>query len=73
MRKQLTITGSMLRPRSIAQKAAIADVLAARVWPLLAAGRCKPLIDSTFPLRDAAAANARMETSAHIGKIVLTM
>jgi NADPH2:quinone reductase len=51
----------------------IADSLLASVWPLLAAGRCKPIIDSTFPLADVAKAHARMDSSAHIGKIVLTI
>jgi NADPH2:quinone reductase len=72
MRKQLTLTGSMLRPRSIAQKAEIAEALKTKVWPLLAQGRCKPVIDSTFPLLEAARAHLRMETGAHVGKIVLT-
>jgi NADPH2:quinone reductase len=73
MVKRLTHTGSTLRPRSVADKAAIARVLEAEVWPLLAQGRCKPAIDSTFPLRDAAKAHARMESGDHIGKIVLTV
>jgi NADPH:quinone reductase len=72
MVKRLIHTGSTLRPRSVAEKAAIAEALRANVWPLLAAGRCKPVIDSTFPLAEAAQAHARMESSAHIGKIVLT-
>jgi putative PIG3 family NAD(P)H quinone oxidoreductase len=73
MMKRLTHTGSTLRPRTIAEKAAIAEDLHARVWPLLEAGRCKPVIHSTFPLAEAAAAHALMESNAHIGKIVLTM
>ena len=73
MVKRLVHTGSTLRPRSAAEKAAIAEALRARVWPLLAEGRCKPVIDSTFPLAEAAKAHERMESSAHIGKIVLTM
>jgi NADPH2:quinone reductase len=73
MMKRLTHTGSTLRPRSPAEKAVIADSLLASVWPLLAAGRCKPIIDSTFPLADVAKAHARMDSSAHIGKIVLTI
>jgi NADPH2:quinone reductase len=73
MHKRLIHTGSTLRPRSPAEKALIADALREKVWPLLAAGRCKPVVDSTFPLEDAARAHARMESSAHIGKIVLTM
>jgi NADPH:quinone reductase len=73
MVKRLVHTGSTLRPRTHAQKAVIARALEAEVWPLLAAGRCRPVIDSTFPLADAAAAHARMESSAHVGKIVLTL
>jgi NADPH2:quinone reductase len=72
MLKRLTWTGSTLRPRSVEQKAAIAAALEAEVWPLLAAGRVKPLIHATFPLREAAAAHRLMESSQHIGKIVLT-
>ena len=72
MLKRLTWTGSTLRPRSVEQKAAIAQALETKVWPLLAAGRVKPLIHATFPLREAAAAHRLMESSAHIGKIVLT-
>jgi NADPH2:quinone reductase len=73
MVKRLIHTGSTLRPRSPAEKALIAEALREKVWPLLAAGRCKPIIDSTYPLTDAAKAHARMESSAHIGKIVLRM
>jgi len=72
MMKRLTHTGSTLRPRNVAEKASIADALHAGVWPLLASGRCKPVIDSVFPLADAAKAHARMESSLHMGKIVLT-
>jgi NADPH2:quinone reductase len=71
--KRLTHTGSTLRPRSPALKAIIARELEARVWPLLAEGKCRPLIDQTFDLAKAADAHARMESSAHIGKIVLTV
>ena len=71
MRKRLCITGSTMRPRGAAEKGAIAAELEARVWPLLNAGRCAPLIAATFPLEQAAAAHALMESSAHIGKIVL--
>jgi len=71
MVRRLTITGSTLRPQSDAAKAAIARSLRQRVWPLLEAGRIAPVMDSAFPLADAAAAHARMESSAHIGKIVL--
>lgn len=71
MLKRLTLTGSTLRPRSLEEKATIAEALRAKVWPLLDAGRVAPVMDSTFPLVEAAAAHARMEESAHIGKIVL--
>ncbi len=71
MLKRLTITGSTLRPRTVEQKAVIADELRRSVWPLLESGRIAPVIDSTFPLADAAKAHARMEEGAHIGKIVL--
>ncbi len=71
MLKRLTWTGSTLRPRSIEQKGEIARALEARVWPLLAEGRVRPLIHQTFPLKEAAAAHALMESSRHIGKIVL--
>ena len=73
MLKRLTHTGSTLRARSVADKAAIARGIEEQVLPLIASGRVKPVIDSTFPLAEAAAAHARMETSAHIGKIVLTV
>jgi NADPH:quinone reductase len=73
MIKRLIHTGSTLRPRSVAEKAAIAEALEAKVWPLLAAGRCKPVIDSTYPLAEAVKAHQRIESSTHIGKIVLTM
>ncbi|WP_395686506.1 NAD(P)H-quinone oxidoreductase [Aestuariivirga sp.] len=72
MLKRLTFTGSTLRTRSVAEKATIARALEAQVWPLLADGRLKPLIFRTFPLAEAAAAHALMESSEHIGKIVLT-
>ncbi len=72
MQKRLIHYGSTLRPRSAAEKAVIADALQAKVWPLLEAGRCKPVIDSVFPLGEAAKAHERMESGAHIGKIVLT-
>jgi NADPH:quinone reductase len=71
--KRLTHTGSTLRARSISDKGAIARAVEERVLPLIAAGQVRPLIDSTFPLVQAAAAHARMETSTHIGKIVLTV
>ncbi|MBY4893752.1 NAD(P)H-quinone oxidoreductase [Rhodobacteraceae bacterium N5(2021)] len=71
MVRRLTISGSTLRPQSDAAKAAIAEELRTRVWPLLDAGRVAPVMDQTFPLAEAAKAHARMESSAHIGKIVL--
>ena len=73
MLKRLTHTGSTLRPRTVAEKAAIAAELREKVWPLLEAGRCKPLINATFPLAQAWEAHRLMESSAHIGKIVLTL
>ena len=73
MVKRLTLTGSTLRPRTVAEKAEIARSLEARVWPLFAAGKCKPVIFRTFPLADAAGAHRLMETSQHVGKIVLTV
>ena len=73
MMKRLTITGSTLRPQSDLAKARIADALREQVWPLLNAGRLGPVMDSEFDLADAAAAHARMESSGHIGKIVLRL
>ncbi len=73
MLKRLTHTGSTLRARSVADKGAIARAVETNVLPLLASGRVRPVMDSTFALRKAADAHARMETSAHIGKIVLTV
>jgi NADPH2:quinone reductase len=73
MLKRLTHTGSTLRSRAVADKAAIARALEAKVWPLIAAGKVKPVIYRTFPLAQASAAHALMETSTHIGKIVLTV
>lgn len=72
MVKRLTHTGSTLRPRSDAFKTAIAENLEAKVWPLIEAEKVKPVMDSTFPLAQAAEAHRRMESSGHIGKIVLT-
>lgn len=71
MMRRLMITGSTLRPQSVAAKARIARALEAQVWPLLAAGKVAPVMDSDFALEDAASAHARMESSGHIGKIVL--
>jgi NADPH2:quinone reductase len=73
MMKRLTLTGSTLRGRSVEFKTAVRDTLTHAVWPLLAAGRLKPVIDGTFPLADAAAAHARMDSGEHVGKIVLTV
>ena len=71
MMRRLTITGSTLRPQSDLAKARIAAALRARVWPLLETGKIAPVMDSEYPLAEAAAAHARMEASGHIGKIVL--
>lgn len=71
MMRRLTITGSTLRPQTVSAKAAIARALEAQVWPLLRTGRVAPVLDQVFALSDAAAAHARMESSAHVGKIVL--
>jgi NADPH2:quinone reductase len=71
MLKRLNHTGSTLRPRTVPEKAAIAAELEAKVWPLLAEGRCKPVIYETFPLAQAAEGHRLMESNAHIGKIVL--
>jgi NADPH2:quinone reductase len=71
MIKRLTLSGSTLRPRTVAEKAAIARALEAKAWPLLAQGKIKPQIYKTFPLAEAAEAHRLMESSAHVGKIVL--
>jgi putative PIG3 family NAD(P)H quinone oxidoreductase len=71
--KRLTLTGSTLRTRTIAQKTEVANAVHANVWPLLAGGRVRPVIHATFPLAEAAKAHQLMETSNHIGKIVLTL
>ena len=73
MMKRLTITGSTLRARSVEQKGAIASALRREIWPLLDAGKLKPIIFKTFPLAEAAAAHRLMESSEHIGKIMLTL
>ncbi|PSL17810.1 NAD(P)H-quinone oxidoreductase [Shimia abyssi] len=73
MTRRLTITGSTLRPQSDLAKSRIANSLREHVWPLLNAGRIGPVMDSEFPFSDAAGAHARMETSAHVGKIVLNV
>jgi NADPH2:quinone reductase len=71
MRKRLTITGSTLRPRPVAEKGAIAREVRERVWPLIEAGRVRSVVDRVFPLAEAAAAHHRIESDEHIGKIVL--
>ena len=71
LRKRLTVTGSTLRPRSVAYKTAIARELRERVWPWLEAGRVRPVIHRVFPAAQAAEAHALMESSTHVGKIVL--
>lgn len=71
MTRRLIVTGSTMRPRTAAQKAAIADALRTEVWPVLGIGRCGPVIHDVFPLADAAAAHRLMESSAHVGKIML--
>jgi NADPH2:quinone reductase len=73
MVKRLTVTGSTMRPRSTAEKGAIAQALEAKVWPLLQQGKALPRIFRTFPLAEAAEAHQLMESSAHIGKIMLTV
>ena len=72
LRRRLTITGSTLRARGVEEKGAIAAVLRREIWPLLEDGRVKPVVYRTFPLVDASAAHRLMESSEHIGKIVLT-
>mgnify|MGYP002623144772 CR=1 FL=1 len=71
LRKRLAITGSTLRPRSVAYKTAIAQALRATAWPLIESGRIKPVIHRVFPATEAAAAHALMESGTHVGKIVL--
>jgi NADPH2:quinone reductase len=73
MVRRLTITGSTMRPRTSAQKGAVAAALRDKVWPVLDAGRCPPVVHATFPLAQAADAHRLMESSQHIGKIVLTV
>jgi NADPH:quinone reductase len=71
--KRLTLTGSTLRSRTLAQKALVAEAVRQNIWPLLAAGKVRPVICATFPLAEASEAHRLMETSNHIGKIVLTL
>ena len=73
MRRRLTLTGSTLRPRDVQFKTMVADELAKTVWPYVEGNRLKPVIDKVFPLAEAAAAHARMESGEHVGKIVLAM
>jgi len=73
MRKRLVVTGSTLRPRPVAFKGAIAKSLREKVWPLIEAGKIKPQICKTFPLDKASEAHRLMESSQHIGKIVLAL
>ncbi|MEO6580642.1 MAG: NAD(P)H-quinone oxidoreductase [Sphingomicrobium sp.] len=73
MRRRLTLTGSTLRPRDVRFKTMVADELARTVWPYVEGNRLKPVIDQIFPLAQAAAAHARMESGAHFGKIVIEM
>ena len=71
MRRRLTLTGSTLRPRSIEFKTMVADEIVKTVWPFVQGGRLKPVVDSVFPLAEAAEAHQRMESGEHVGKIVL--
>lgn len=73
MTKRLTVTGSTLRSRSDAEKAAIASQIVSQVWPMISAGGLRPVIDSTFAMQEAEAAHARLTSGDHIGKIVLTL
>ena len=73
MIKRLTLTGSTLRARTVAQKAAVAEGVLKNIWPLIESGKVRPVIFKTFPLADASEAHRLMESSNHIGKIVLTM
>jgi NADPH2:quinone reductase len=73
MRRRLTITGSTLRPRTLEFKAAVAANLQKHIWPLIEAGTIKPVIYQTFPLAEAGKAHTLMESSEHVGKLVLTL
>jgi NADPH:quinone reductase-like Zn-dependent oxidoreductase len=73
MRRRLTMTGSTLRARDLSFKTMVADEIARTVWPYVEGNRLKPVIDSVFPLREAASAHSRMEAGDHVGKIVLDM
>ena len=73
MVKQITFTGSTLRNRAVTEKGIIAEELLKHVWPLIEEGKIKPVIDKTFPLEDAKKGHTLMDSSGHIGKIVLTI
>jgi len=73
MQKRLTLTGSTLRTRPVAEKGAIAAAVKQHVWPLLESGAVSPVIHATFPLRDAAEAHRVLESGAHVGKLVLVV
>jgi NADPH2:quinone reductase len=73
MQKRAILTGSTLRPRPVADKAAIAAALKSHAWPLIEAGKVKPVIERSFPLAEASEAHRLMESSAHIGKILLVV
>ena len=73
MTRRLTLAGSTLRPRPVEEKGVIADAVRQQVWPLVAAGRMTPVIDSVFPLARTADAHRRLESGAHVGKVVLTV
>jgi NADPH:quinone reductase-like Zn-dependent oxidoreductase len=70
--KRLTVTGSTLRPRDADEKARLAAAVEAEVWPLVASGAVRPIIDAIFPLAEAAKAHAHLEAGRHLGKVVLT-
>lgn len=73
MTKRLVLTGSTLRARPVAYKQAVAEQLKARVWPLVAAGKVKPVVHEVFPLANAADAHRLMESNQHVGKLVLAV
>jgi NADPH:quinone reductase-like Zn-dependent oxidoreductase len=73
MQKRLTVTGSTMRPRPVAEKGAIASELRERVWPLLESGKVKVLVDRVFPLDQTADAHRYLESGTHIGKVILSV
>ena len=73
MQKRLTLTGSTMRPRTVADKAQIARELEKHVWPLLESGRVKVIVDRVFPFADVASAHRYLEAGAHIGKVILSL